>query len=304
MLIGKKLAEVLPLKKRGQPVPTDKHPASLYNTKGEEFTASYEFDKDDKTYLLEISGTGLKVEGAAKHNVVMIIRDITDLRIADEIRTQGLALSAAANAIVITDQEGLIEWVNPAFVNMTGYPETDCLGQPLRLLKSGCQNEEFYRELWDTITSGKIWKGELVNRRKDGSLYHEEETITPVLDNQGAITHFIAIKQDISERKEYEANLKEARQQLQEANDNLFAVLDESKFGVLMIDAKGTIKFVNHTVQMFLKKGKEDLLGKHWKDALPLTTENVQSLSDQFNLSAEERPRVKFKFSPDGSDTF
>jgi PAS domain S-box-containing protein len=304
MLIGKKLAEVLPLKKRGQPVPTDKHPASLYNTKGEEFTASYEFDKDDKTYLLEISGTGLKVEGAARHNVVMIIRDITDMRVADEIRTQGLALSAAANAIVITDQEGLIEWVNPAFVNMTGYPETDCLGQPFRLLKSGCQNEEFYRELWDTITSGKIWKGELVNRRKDGSLYHEEETITPVLDNQGAITHFIAIKQDISERKEYEANLKEARQQLQEANDNLFAVLDESKFGVLMIDAKGTIKFVNHTVQMFLKKGKVDLLGKHWKDALPLTKENVQSLSDQFYLSAEERPRVKFKFSPDGSEIF
>ena len=303
VLIGKKLAEVLPLKKRGQPVPTDKHPASLCNTKGEELTASYEFDKDDKTYLLEISGAGLKVEGAAKYNVVMIIRDITDIRIADEIRTQGLALSAAANAIVITDQDGLIEWVNPAFVNMTGYPETDCLGQSFRLLKSGFQNEEFYRELWDTITSGNIWKGELVNRRKDGSLYQEEETITPVLNNQGTITHFIAIKQDISARKENEASLKEARQKLQDANDNLLAVLDESKFGVLMIDARGTVKFVNHTVQMFLKKSREDLLGKLWKAALPLTRENVQSLSAQFNLPAEERPRIKFNFSPDSSET-
>lgn len=304
MLIGKKLAEVLPLEKRGQPVPTDKHPASLCNTKGGEFTASYEFDKGDKKYLLEISGAGLKIESAAKYNVVMIIRDITDIRIADEIRTQGLALSAAANAIVITDQDGLIEWVNPAFVNMTGYPETDCLGQPFRLLKSGHQNEEFYRELWDTITSGNIWKGELVNRRKDGSLYHEEETITPVLNNQGAIAHFIAIKQDISERKENEASLKEARQKLQDANDNLLAVLDESKFGVLMINAKGTVQFVNHTVQMFLKKGKEDLLGKHWEAVLPLTKENVQSLSAQFNLPSEERGRVKFKFNPDRSETF
>ena len=432
MLIGKQLMEVLPLQKRGQPVPPTKHPATIYNLSGKASTSTYELVKDDVKHLLEISGTGLEAKGSDAYSVVMILRDITNLQIADEIKTQGLALSAAANAIVITDQDGLIEWVNPAFVDMTGYTEVDCLGQPFSLLKSGCQNDEFYRDLWDTITSGNIWKGELVNRRKDGSFYHEEETITPVLDNQGAITHYIAIKQDISERKQFEAmilereakiqaildgatdaivitdekgviesyndsalsmfgysgnelvgqnvkvlipkrfhsaydnyllkliqpdmetvtgvtrelqaikkdgsrfpieislseaevkngmlvsgfirdiskrkiaetGLKEARQQLQEANNNLLAILDESNLGVFLLDAKGQITFVNNKIQMFLKRGKELFIGKNWRSTLPLTKEHVRSLEEQFNLPDEMRTRVKFKFSPDKDDIF
>jgi PAS domain S-box-containing protein len=304
MLIGKQLAEALPLFKRGQPVLPAKHPATIYNTTGEASSSTYELVKDNVTHLLEISGTGLEVKGPGPYSVVMIVRDITQMQLADEIRTQGLALSAAANAIVITDQDGLIEWVNPAFVNMTGYSESDCLGQSFRILKSGHQNDEFYRELWDTITAGNIWKGELVNLRKDGSLYHEEETITPVVDHRGKITNFIAIKQDVSERKQFEAGLTEARQQLQDANDNLLAVLDQAKLGVVLLDSTGQITFVNHTIQMFLKKNKESLLGKHWKAALPLTKEHVQGLSEQFKTPPEMRSRVKFKYSPGRNETF
>ncbi|MBI4770135.1 MAG: PAS domain S-box protein, partial [Chloroflexi bacterium] len=125
-------------------------------------------------------------------------------RAAETIHLQVTALEAAANAIVITDREGTIQWVNPAWVALTGYTPEEAIGQNPRILKSGRQDETFYRELWETILAGKVWRSELVNRRKDGSLYTEEETITPLVDSSGRVTHFIAIKQDITERKEAE----------------------------------------------------------------------------------------------------
>jgi PAS domain S-box-containing protein/putative nucleotidyltransferase with HDIG domain len=120
----------------------------------------------------------------------------------EDIRLQQAALDAVANAIVITDVEGHIRWVNPAFTRLTGYSAAESIGQTTRLLRSGGQTEAYYHELWETILAGKIWHGELLNRRKDGSLYVEEQTITPVRGAEGQITHFVAIKQDITERSQ------------------------------------------------------------------------------------------------------
>lgn len=122
----------------------------------------------------------------------------------ERLRWQAQALNAAANAIVITDRNGIIEWVNPAFTTLTGYPATDVIGQSIRLLRSDKQDQSFYAELWTQILAGKPWRGRLINRRKDGSLYHEEMTITPVADENGAIQRFIAIKQDVSEQIAHE----------------------------------------------------------------------------------------------------
>jgi|APTNR8051073442_1049403.scaffolds.fasta_scaffold00153_20 two-component system cell cycle sensor histidine kinase/response regulator CckA len=137
------------------------------------------------------------------------LQDITERKQAEELlRRQSGALEAAANAIVITDHQGTILWVNPAFSKISGYAETEALGKnPRDLMKSGAQDADFYRVLWSTITSGKVWQGEIINRRKDGKVYHEEMTITPIRDDQGAITHYVAIKQDITERKSMEAQL-------------------------------------------------------------------------------------------------
>jgi len=122
---------------------------------------------------------------------------------------QAAALKAAANAIVITDLHGTIVWVNHAFTTMTGYSQEEALGKNPRLLKSGAQPESYYAELWSTISSGKLWKGEIVNRRKDGTIYTEEMTITPVSQDGGAAsTHFIAIKQDITQRKTAEKQIQ------------------------------------------------------------------------------------------------
>lgn len=122
-----------------------------------------------------------------------------------EMRFKSQALSSAANAIVITDPEGEIVWVNAAFSRYTGYSLEEALGKkPNVLLKSGEQDEAFYEEMWATISGGEVWKGELVNRRKDGSTYPERMTITPMFGPAGKITHYIAIKEDITEQKRLE----------------------------------------------------------------------------------------------------
>ncbi|MDH4100138.1 MAG: response regulator [Nitrospirota bacterium] len=113
-------------------------------------------------------------------------------------------VESAANSLLITDADGVIQWVNPAFCEITGYTTGEVVGRKPSILKSGKQDAAFYRSLWETIRSGKVWHGEIVNRRKDDTLYIEEMTITPVRDDAGQISHYIAVKQDITERKRIE----------------------------------------------------------------------------------------------------
>ena len=124
-------------------------------------------------------------------------------RETDHIERAGLAAAVeqAADSIVITDTEGRIQYVNPAFTAMTGYTSAEAVGQYPRTLKSGQHPTAFYRDLWGTISSGRVWQGELINRRKDGTLYHEEMQITPVHGSKGEITSYIAIKRDVTERR-------------------------------------------------------------------------------------------------------
>jgi len=144
-----------------------------------------------------------------------VIEDITARRQAEtELRLQSSALRAAANAIVITDPTGSVVWANPAFTSLTGYAISEVLGQNPRFLKSGEHDAAFYRQLWETIRAGQVWSGELINKRKDGSRYTEEMTVTPVRTEQGEISHFIAIKQDITRRKQAEQALEASNRQL------------------------------------------------------------------------------------------
>ncbi len=145
------------------------------------------------------------------------LREATRQRTAAEtqLKLRSSALQAAANAIVITDRGGKIIWVNPAFVALTGYGEAEVIGKNPSILRSGKHPEAFYKTMWQTILSGQPWHGEVVNRRKDGRLYIEEQTITPVLDETGQVSHFIAIKLDITHRKEAEASLRQFTERLE-----------------------------------------------------------------------------------------
>jgi PAS domain S-box-containing protein len=132
-----------------------------------------------------------------------------------ELKLRGAALGAAANAIVITDRDGHVKWANPAFCHLSGYALEETLGHNLRdLVKSGRHPPEFYAELWETILSGRVWQGEMINRRKDGTLFHEDQTITPVRDATGDIREFIAVKQDITARKLSDARMEELSRHL------------------------------------------------------------------------------------------
>jgi len=149
--------------------------------------------------------------------VLGIRRDITERKRAEErLRLQGAAMESAASGIVITDRSGTILWVNPAFTHNTGYTLEEARGQNLRILKSGNQDRAFYQNLWQTILAGRVWRGEIVNRRKDGSLYTEEMTATPVRDAGGEIAHFVAIKQDVTERKRAEEQIRRLNEGLEQ----------------------------------------------------------------------------------------
>ena len=138
--------------------------------------------------------------------------DITERKRAEEqMNLQISALAAAANAIVVTNRDGKIEWVNPAFTKLTGYSAEEAIGGNPRMLKSGEHPPAFYGTLWATVLTGNVWHGELVNKRKDGRLYTEEMTITPVQGADGQIAHFVAIKQDITERRQLEKRMLQAQ---------------------------------------------------------------------------------------------
>jgi two-component system, cell cycle sensor histidine kinase and response regulator CckA len=150
--------------------------------------------------------------------LVATILDITERkRMEEALAIRNKALEAAANAIVLTDTHGVIEWVNDAFCELTGYSRGESLGQKTSLLKSGRHDDAFYEGLWRTIRNGKVWRGEMVNRRKDGSDYVEQMTVTPVPGPEGTPTHFIAIKEDVSSRKVIEERLRESRARLANA---------------------------------------------------------------------------------------
>ena len=146
----------------------------------------------------------------------------------EQLRLRGAALDAAANAIIITDRQGEIEWANPAFCALSGYGIEEIVGRnPRELVKSAEQASDFYTNLWGTICAGKVWRGELINRRKDGTSYLEGQTITPVRDENGAIRHFIAVKQDISESKEAENALRDSQTKLHATLDAIPDLLFE-----------------------------------------------------------------------------
>jgi diguanylate cyclase (GGDEF)-like protein/PAS domain S-box-containing protein len=119
-------------------------------------------------------------------------------------RTFMTVIDAAADMIVITDRNGLIEYVNPSFTSITGYAPDEVIGRKTSVVKSGAHNQTFYRSIWQTILEGKVWFGEIVNRRKDGTLYPEEQSITPIRGADGQIERFVAIKRDITDRKHAE----------------------------------------------------------------------------------------------------
>jgi PAS domain S-box-containing protein len=141
--------------------------------------------------------------------------DITERkRTEEQVRQLSLAVEQSPVAVIITDLEGRMIYVNRKFCEVSGYSSSECLGQNSRILKSGESQPEFYKEMWERIASGRTWRGEFHNRRKNGELYWEWEVISPLFDAAGKITHFVGVKEDVTERKRDEVALSRQRSEL------------------------------------------------------------------------------------------
>ncbi|OHD64387.1 MAG: hypothetical protein A2176_01500 [Spirochaetes bacterium RBG_13_51_14] len=139
----------------------------------------------------------------------------------EKIRTFSMAVEQSPASVVITDRHGTIEYVNPKFSRLTGYSAAEALGKNPRILKSGAQPPEFYRVMWETISAGRDWRGEFHNLKKNGESYWESASISPILDEKGEITHYVAVKEDITERKMAEEALRTSEEMLRKKNQDM-----------------------------------------------------------------------------------
>ncbi|MCX7824975.1 MAG: PAS domain S-box protein, partial [Verrucomicrobiae bacterium] len=192
-------------------IQTGKHKLWKRVLAGEQFTFESEHVRKDGG-VIPVEVTLGAVRFATGTRIVGFVRDISERRMAEGDRARlAAAIEQAAEAVIITDADAKIQYVNPIFEKMTGYSRQEAVGQNPRILKSGKHDAEFYRRMWAVLTRGEVWSGRLTNRRKDGTLYEEEKTISPVRDAAGRIVNYVAVARDVTRESQLEAQLRQAQ---------------------------------------------------------------------------------------------
>ena len=190
------------------------------------------------------------------------------------------AVEQAMDGVVITDAGGRIQYVNPAFTAMTGYSSEEVLGHYPRVLKSGHHSDDFYSELWSSIKSGRNWHSDMVNRRKDGTLYFEEMRITPVRNQDGEVLRYIAIKHDVTRQRAAEEALRES--------EHRFRILADCCPAVMWVtDALGNSQFINRAHREFCGASDEQLAGDGWQSLFH--PDDVCAYVDAFQHAVREQ---------------
>jgi PAS domain S-box-containing protein len=178
--------------------------------------------KSGHTISVLLSGSVMRDTAGAIRGIVFVAKDITERKSAEaELRKLSLAVEQSPASVMITDTRGTIEYVNPRFCKSSGYTAAEVIGRNPRILKSGNKSKSAYKKLWDTILTGNVWTGAFENRKKNGELYWEEASISPMRDANGSVTHFIGVTLDITERKKAETSLRKTEFELRKHRDNL-----------------------------------------------------------------------------------
>jgi PAS domain S-box-containing protein len=203
------------------------------------------------------------MEGGKPRRVTAVV-DVTDRKRAEQaLRKLSRAVEQSPVSIVITDTTGAIEYVNPRFTETTGYSLAEVLGANPRLLQSGLTLPEQYEHIWRTITAGREWRGELCNRRKNGELFWEASSISPLTDDTGAITHYIAITEQITERKRAEEEQARLQAALRRAADEWRLTFDALESAVLLLDREGRVMRLNRSAMAEAGASFEACIGRH-----------------------------------------
>ena len=233
----------------------------LLQETGEVHSFEARFVKKDGTVIYgSMSASMLYLDGDPC--LLTVTRDITERKRADEqILKLSLAVEQSPESIVITDLDGNIEYVNESFVRNTGYGREEVLGRNPRILQSGRTPREVYQDLWATLTLGRVWKGELYNRRADGSEYVEQAIITPIRQPDGQITHYVAVKEDITEQKQHQLRLERLLTEQK-------AMLDNELIGILKVRNRKTI-WANPALEKMLGYGRGELVGNSTRQLYP-----------------------------------
>jgi len=222
-------------------------------------SSSYEGDlltKDGKAIPVLVSGTPLPDGGT-----IGIITDLTEVKKKEEaIKKLSNVVEQTADIVYITDKDGVIEYANPASVKATGYSMEEITGQKPNLLKSGHHPRLFYKELWDTIRRGNAFRGEFINKKKDGTIYYEEKTITPLKDSRGEVTHFVSTGKDTTQRKL-------AEKALRESEDKYRTIFENTGSATIIIGEDTTIQLVNTEFEKLSGYSKKEIEDKKsWKE--------------------------------------
>ncbi len=233
--------------------------------------------KNAKGKLYSVSVNLQLIKKAEQNKILAFVNDISERKQQEELlKLLSTVTVQSPVSIVITDIEGNIEYVNPKFCELTGWGISEAVGQNPRILKSGKQSTEFYEELWNTLTEGKVWRGEFCNKKKNGELYWEQAIINPVKDETGNITHYIAIKEDITEKKQiYEKLL------LSESRFRL--LFENSLIGMYLTTEDGTILNANKALCKMLGYNSFD----------ELKNVNVESRKDIIINRAEFKAEIE-----------
>jgi PAS domain S-box-containing protein len=191
-----------------------------------------------------------------------------------ELRKLSEAVEHSPVTVMITDKRGTIEYVNPRFSEVSGYSATEAIGQNPRIVKSGNHPNTFYKELWETILSGRTWRGQILNRKKNDEEFWESTSISAINNDQGEITHFVAVKQDITERKMAEEEIKNSQQRLAQ-------IIDFLPDPTWVVDNEGKVVRWNKAIEKLLNVKAENMLGKgNYEHALPFYGERRPVLID------------------------
>ncbi len=209
---------------------------------------------DGRTIPFEFTIKIVSLNGVA--HAVAVGRDITERKRAEEaLRKLSRVVEESPSTVVITDIHGNIEYVNRKFTELTGYTFEEAKGKNPRILKSGHTTQEEYKRLWETILSGKEWRGEFLNKKKNGEFYWEWSIIFPIVDASGTITNLIAVKEDITERKR-------AEEALRESEAKLHSFVEQSFDGIIVTDEHMNVVEFNGRMQEITGHRREEFLGK------------------------------------------